>query len=164
MYHSFNGLLPLSGLVLTTLVVVLMGGCKARDTGSSSATRSTRYEDLVSLFDDWRTFQKPPVVDGADYTASTIATQRRDLAGYQSRLASIDPSGWPITQQVDYHLVRAEMNGLEFDHRVLQPWANNPAFYVTVFPSESDQPAREGPFAYGAAELWAYSVPLSPGG
>ncbi|MGH9332568.1 MAG: DUF885 family protein, partial [Vicinamibacteria bacterium] len=64
-------------------------------------------------------------------------------------------------QQVDYHVVRAEMNGLDFDHRILQPWANNPAFYVTVFPSESDQPAREGPFAYGAVELWSYTFPLS---
>ncbi len=162
-YSTFNGLVPLPGLVLMTLVVFLMGGCRARETGSSSAIGSTRYEDLVALFHEWRAFQKPPVVDGAaDYTASTLARQRRDLAGYQSRLASIDPSGWPITQQVDYHLVRAEMNGLEFDHRVLQPWANNPAFYVTVFPSESDQPAREGPFAYGAVELWAYSFPLSP--
>ena len=50
------------------------------------------------------------------------------------RLAAIDPSGWPIPQQVDYHVVRAEMNGLDFDHRVLRPWANNPAFYVTVLP------------------------------
>ena len=49
------------------------------------------------------------------------------------------------------------MHGLDFDHRVLQPWANNPAFYVTIFPSESDQPAREGPFAYGAVELWQYA-------
>jgi hypothetical protein len=52
------------------------------------------------------------------------------------------------------------MNGLDFDHRVLQPWANNPAFYVTVFTEESDQPAREGPFAWGAAELWTYEHPL----
>ncbi len=47
-----------------------------------------------------------------------------------------------IPQQVDYHLVRAEMNGLDFDHRVLEPWANNPAFDVTVFLDESDQSAR----------------------
>jgi hypothetical protein len=58
--------------------------------------------------------------------------------------------------------VRAEMNGLDFDHRVLAPWANNPAYYVTIFPSESDQPAREGPFASGAVELWSYAFPLSP--
>jgi hypothetical protein len=67
-----------------------------------------------------------------------------------------------VNQQVDWHLVRAEMNGLEFDHRVLRPWVNNPAFYVTFFPSQSDQPAREGPLAHGAVELWSYSLPLSP--
>jgi hypothetical protein len=62
---------------------------------------------------------------------------------------------------VDYHVVRAEMNGLDFDHRVLRPWANNPAFYVTVFTDQSDQPAREGPHSAGAVELWSYSFPLS---
>ncbi len=58
--------------------------------------------------------------------------------------------------------MRAELAGLDFDHRVLKPWANNPAFYVTVFTEESDQPAREGPFASGAVELWTYTFPLSP--
>src|SRR5439155_14822703 len=53
------------------------------------------------------------------------------------------------------------MNGLDFDHRVLRPWATNPAFYVTVFPDRSDQPAREGPVAYGPLELWSYSFPLT---
>jgi hypothetical protein len=54
------------------------------------------------------------------------------------------------------------MNGLDFDHRVLRPWANDPAFYVTVFTEESDQPAREGPLAYGAVELWRCAFPLDP--
>jgi hypothetical protein len=30
-----------------------------------------------------------------------------------------------------------------------------------VFPSQSDQPAREGPLAWGAVELWPYSFPLN---
>ena len=62
---------------------------------------------------------------------------------------------------MDFYVVRAELAGLDFDHRVLKPWANNPAFYVTVFDEESDQPAREGPFALGAVELWQYPTPLS---
>jgi hypothetical protein len=53
------------------------------------------------------------------------------------------------------------MNGLDFDHRVLRPWAGNPAFYVTVFTSESDQPAREGPHADAAVEVWTYTLPLT---
>ena len=44
---------------------------------------------------------------------------------------------------MDYHLLRAEMNGLDFDHRVLQPWANNPAFYVTVVADESTAASRQ---------------------
>jgi len=53
------------------------------------------------------------------------------------------------------------MNALDFDHRVLRPWANTPAFYVTVFSSQSDQPAREGPLSWGAVELWRHRFPLS---
>jgi hypothetical protein len=90
-----------------------------------------------------------------------MGAQQKELETYKKRLAAIDPSGWPIPQQVDYQIVRAEVNGLDFDHRVLRPWANNPAFYVTVFGEESDQPAREGPFALGAIELWSYKFPLS---
>src|SRR5581483_12006379 len=66
---------------------------------------------------------------------------------------------WPIPQQVDARIVAAEMNGLDFDHRVLRPWARNPDFYVTVFTDETDQPAREGPHAFGGIELFRYSLP-----
>jgi hypothetical protein len=120
------------------------------------------YDALVALFKDWREFQKPPRSGAAyDYRAATMTAQRAGLAKYQQRLKAIDPHGWPIPRQVDYHIVRAEMNGLEFDHRVLKPWANNPAFYQTVFDDESDQPAREGPHAYGAVELFRYKRPFS---
>src|SRR5438876_4576164 len=137
-------------LNLTVMAMVEPPAAKAADT------------ELVSLFRKWRSFQKPPRRGGVpDYTAAAMAMQRRALASYQHRLAALDPSGWPIAQQADYHLVRAEMNGLDFDHRVLSPWANNPAFYVTVFTSESDQPAREGPHADAAVEVWTFTFPLT---
>ena len=149
------------------LAACLLGGVilaiGAAGDSPSGPARSTRYEDLLSVFRDWRSFQKPKVVGGVpDYNAGAMAAQQRELASWRERLAAIDPSGWPIAQQVDYHVVRAEIAGLDFDHRVLKPWANNPAFYVTVFSEESDQPAREGPFAFGAVELWTYQFPLSP--
>jgi hypothetical protein len=130
------------------------------------ATLSTAqgpYDDLLTLFKDWRAFQKPKLVNGVpDYSARAMAAQHKELAAYRKRLEAIDRKGWPINQQVDWHLVRAEMNGLDFDHRVIRPWATNPAFYVTVFPSRSDQPLREGPHAEGAVEVWSYSFPLTP--
>ncbi len=155
MFQSYSGLTR-SCLLAAVVVAASCGGASSTATGS-------RHEDLVALFADWRAFQRPRVVDGVpDYTASAMSTQYRGLARFRQRLDEIDPSRWAVNRQVDWHLVRAEMNGLDFDHRVLRPWANNPAFYVTVFPSQSDQPAREGPLSYGAVELWSYRFPLTP--
>lgn len=140
-------------LAVLTLVAGSLASIAVHAAGPAPASR---YEDLVSLFAGWREFQRPKLIDGVpDYSAPAMAAQQRELASWQRKLAAIDPNGWPIPEQVDHAVVRAEMSGLEFDHRVLRPWANNPAFYVTVFPDESDQPAREGPLAYGAVELWS---------
>lgn len=152
-------------MTLPLAALLIVAGCTApADRPAADVPRSTRYEDLTALFTQWRAFQKPKVVDGLpDYTAGAMAAQAKELISYQRRLAAIDPNGWPVPQQVDYQLVRAEMSGLDFDHRVLKPWANNPAFYVTVFSDRSDQPAREGPQALGAMELWSYRFPLDAG-
>ena len=124
--------------------------------------KKSSFADLTKLFAEWREFQRPNLIDGVpDYSAPAMSAQHRELPAYQRRLAAIDTIGWPINEQVDWHVVRAEMNGLDFDHRVLRPWANNPAFYVTVFLDRSDQPAREGPHAYGAVETWKYKFPLN---
>ena len=37
-----------------------------------------------------------------------------------------------LLEQVDYHLVRAEMNGLDFRHRVTRPWFRDPGTYSDV--------------------------------
>jgi hypothetical protein len=132
---------------------------------SGSGTRPaqhTSYADLVALFHDWRAFEQPRIVDGVpDYSVAAMNAQHSALAGYQRRLATMDTAGWTTPQQVDYNIVRAEMNGLDFSHRVLRPWARNPSFYVYYFPSRSDQPAREGTVVSGAIEMWMYNFPLS---
>ena len=131
-------------------------------TAIGAQPQPARYADLETLFKEWRAFQIPKrVADVYDYRAAAMAAQRTELATYQRRLKAIDTTGWPIPAQVDYHIVRAEMNGLEFDHRVLKPWSNNPAFYATVFADESDQPAREGPHAAGMVELVWFKRPFS---
>ena len=134
----------------------------ARTIAAQQQPASASYQELLALFEQWRAFQQPKRAGGVpDYTAASMAAQHEALPDWQRRLAAIDTAGWSRAQKVDWHLVRAEMNGLDFDHRVLRPWANNPAFYVTVFAGRSDQPAREGPHAYGNLELWSYTFPLS---
>lgn len=119
--------------------------------------------DLVAVWREWRAFQRPGRVDGVpDYTPAAMARRLAGLPELRRRLAAIDTTGRPIAWRVDLELVRAEMNGLAFDHRVLRPWARNPAFYVMVFPSPTDIPAREGPHVDGIVELWEYAAPLAP--
>jgi hypothetical protein len=53
------------------------------------------------------------------------------------------------------------MNGFDFNYRVLQPWARDPAFYETVFMERSDVPGHEGPHHHALCEWWTYTLPLS---
>jgi len=88
------------------------------------------YRDLTALFEEFRAFHEPTLTDGVpDYSTEAMQRQYRELVDYQRRLAAFDITGWPVAQQVDYHLVRAEMNGLEFYHRVMKPWSTSPDFY-----------------------------------
>jgi hypothetical protein len=120
------------------------------------------YEALVTLFEDWRAFERPPMLDGApDYTAERFASRQPAFEALRSRLDAIDPSGWPVPQQVDWHLVRAEMNGYDFNRRVLKPWQRDPAFYQTVWMARSDVPAHEGPTHHALTEYWTYTQPLN---
>lgn len=119
------------------------------------------YDDLKQLFQDWRAFEQPPLLGGApDYTAATTARRYQELKDYQARLRAMDADQWPVDQQVDWHLVRAEMNGMDFYIRVLQPWVRDPAFYASVFTYQSDTPAHEGPTHHALVELWTYEFPL----
>ncbi len=117
---------------------------------------------LVDFFFQWREFAKPTMNDGVpDYTAAAMRRQHQALPQWQKRLAAVDTTGWPIKHQVDWYLIWAEMNGLDFKHRVKQPWSRDPAFYVWFYPDPSDVPEREGPNIYGCVELPAYAWPLS---
>ena len=123
---------------------------------------SDGYEALVKLFAEWRAFQPPTIRDGVpDYTPAATQEQKRRLPGLRARLDAIDTRGWPVARRIDWELVRAEMNGLDFDHRVLRPWARDPAFYSMVIDSESDTPLKEGPTMAGSIELWRYTFPLA---
>lgn len=120
------------------------------------------YQDLITLFNAWRTFERPPLRDGApDYTAETFEKRWPDFKQLQASLLAMDTSGWTIEQQVDWHIVWAEMNGYDFNQHVLQPWVRDPAFYKSLWTDRSDVPAHEGPTHHMTTELWTYTFPLS---
>jgi uncharacterized protein (DUF885 family) len=126
-----------------------------------AASEPDGYPALVKLFQQWREFEHPVMKNNVpDYSASAMAAKAAALPRWRKRLDAIDPKSWPIEQQNDYKLVKAEMNGLDFNLRVLRPWARDPAFYVNIFPSRSDIPGREGPVPYPEIELYNYHFPL----
>ena len=124
--------------------------------------RPAEYDSLIELFNDWRDFENPPLLNGApDYTAERFNKDHQTFKDLQKRLSQIQINNWPIPYQVDWHIIQAEMNGYDFNSRVLQPWVRDPAYYQTVWMEQSDVPAHEGPTNHGTLEFWTYSFPLS---
>ncbi len=111
-----------AGLFVLTLVVVGFGSdARAQDGGD--------YADLLTVFKEFREFSGENYRgDIAGYSAA-MDERFGKLKEFQGRLAAIVSGDWPVAEQIDYHLVRAEMNGLEFQLRVSRPWERDPAFY-----------------------------------
>ncbi len=129
----------------------------------SAPAASGSYRDLLTLYDEWRAVEKPALRAGVpDYTVAAVARRQAQLGRCQARLAALDPSSWTREQRIDYELVRAQMNGMEFDLRTLQPWARDPAFYQSIWTEQSDTPEHEGPTHHAIVETWQYTFPLSP--
>lgn len=130
--------------------------------GMSQQKQTNNYTSLVSFFKEWRAFEKPSLLNGApDYTAVNFNKRWAAFKSLQSRLNKMDTSSWTIEQKNDWMLVWAEMNGYDFNHRVLKPWNRDPAFYKTIFTERSDVPAHEGPTHHAVIDLWKYTFPLS---
>ncbi len=147
-------------LVLAYCLLLILIGCSAPS--SVDTSKSTTHEQLVELFKSWREFQTPKMKEGVpDYSVVAMKKQHEELKSWQQQLQNFDTTGWPINHQVDWYIVHAEMNGLDFDHRVLRPWERDPAFYKTLWLDRSDVPAHEGSTHHAIVDLWKYQFPLS---
>ncbi|MDM7955704.1 DUF885 family protein [Blastomonas sp.] len=115
------------------LALPMVAGACAIPAAAQAEAATVSHADLVALYDEFRAFVAPDMLDGLpDYSPAAMARQYEGLRAFQTRLAAIDDSRWPISQRVDYMVVLAEMRGLEFQHRVMQPWKRDPAFYSTT--------------------------------
>ena len=143
------------------LLLLILISCSTTKNENTPKNQSLKYDDLVLLFNDWRNFENPPLLDGApDYTRERFDKDQSKFLELRERLHSFDIDNWPIKEQIDWHVVRAEMNGYDFNYRVLRPWERDPAFYQTIWMYQSDVPAHEGPTNHGVLEFWMYDIPL----
>ncbi len=125
-------------------------------------TKANTYPSLVELCKELRQLERSSLPNGVpDYRSQSIAKMQQTLLLYKTRHAKMDTTGWSTEQRVDYVLLLAEMNALDYNCRILQPWMRDPAFYAIVWNEQSDTPDHEGPNSFAAIELWKYNFPLS---
>ncbi|MHB8095592.1 MAG: DUF885 family protein [Candidatus Aminicenantales bacterium] len=139
--------------IIMFLLFALPAIASAAGAKTPTADIGATHDDLIAMFRELREIEKPVMTaDGIpDYTPVGVKAQKRKLDAFQKRLTAIDTSAWPIPDKADYLLVRAEANGLEFDHRVIRPWSRDPGYYA-VF--GQFQPVR-----YGTLELRRLPIP-----
>ena len=117
---------------------------------------------LQNLFKEWRSFEIPPIENGApDYRKITFDKRFSEFLKLKSKLCNVNKSSLSTEEKVDWTLIWAEMNGYLFNYKVLRPWERDPAFYKTIWTSRSDVPAHEGPSHHNLVELWKYKFPLN---
>ncbi len=142
--------------------LLLLFGCNVTTNETYSERKTNNYQDLVDLFKDWRKFESPPLLNGApDYTQERFNNDQEKFSELRNKLNNFDINKWSISNQIDWHIVRAEMNGYDFNYRILRPWQRDPAFYQTIWMYQSDVPAHEGPTNHGVLEFWMYDIPLN---
>ncbi len=127
-----------------------------------SFSQDNNREELEVLFTDWRQFETPPLNNGApDYSVETFRNRMPEFRKLRDRLNEIDKFKLDIKSKIDWTIIWAEMNGFEFNFRVLKPWERDPAYYKSVWMNRSDVPAHEGPTHHSVVEIWQYDFPLS---
>ena len=147
--------------ILSLLLILCLLGCD-QATDQTIEYTSNSYDDLLALFNKWRDIEKATSYNGApDYRAESMKSRYMAVQALQNELTAIDTTGWSISYRVDWMVVWAEMNGFDFNYRVLKPWERDPAYYKTIWTYKSDVPAHEGPTHHSTLELWTYEFPLS---
>ena len=152
-----------TSIAILPLFLLFLMSCQPNTKDAKTENFSSNdYSDLVTLFKDWRSFETPPKLDGApDYRKVTFDERMASFKQLRTRHEAIDTSNWSIPNKVDWMVVWSEMNGFDFNYRILKPWERDPAFYKTIWTYKSDVPAHEGPTHHGTLELWTYEFPLS---
>ncbi|UCE40193.1 MAG: DUF885 family protein [Candidatus Aminicenantes bacterium] len=91
------------------------------------------YQQLIKLYQEFNKFRRPGGIDGVpDYSQSAIQGKEKGLDSFRKRLSEIPHKDWTVSRKIDYLLVKAKLNELDFQLRVTRPWARDPGTYVDI--------------------------------
>src|SRR5262245_16578155 len=98
---------------------------------SAVAAQASEYQELVTLFDEFRATKQPQPVNGlVDYSAAAVAKRQEELRQFQARFKQLQVDDWDRPKKVDYLAVRAQLDQQDFVLAIARPWARDPGFYV----------------------------------
>jgi len=107
--------------------------------GNASATTES-LDKLANDFWAWRAKYAPFTGDDVnrierpggtrDWSRASIDKQRKDLAEFEDRWKKLDPTGWPIPQQVDYRLIGSALARVRWELDINPRWKRDPNFYI----------------------------------
>jgi len=126
-----------------TLICCLASPLAAQQKAASSWDA---FAGLATDFWAWRAHYQPfsgddiPRIERPggtrDWSAASIAKQRADLDRFEKQWKAIDPTGWSVSQQVDYRLIGSAIARVHWELDITRRWERDPTFYVeqTVTP------------------------------
>ena len=92
--------------------------------------------DLTEIFFAVRDLREPRLIDGIpDYSIAAVEVQKAGLTKLRTRFDGIDPSGWSVRDQVDYLIVRSELDMLDYGLNVYRATSRSPNFYLSSISS-----------------------------
>jgi uncharacterized protein (DUF885 family) len=65
-----------------------------------------------------------------DWSRASIDKQRKDFAEFEARWKKLDPTNWPIPQQVDYRLIGSALARVRWELDINPRWKRDPNFYI----------------------------------
>jgi uncharacterized protein (DUF885 family) len=111
---------------------------------TTSAWPASQANDVLQTFAaefwEWRERYQPFNADDIpriehpagqrDWSASSVAKQRANLAQFEARWKQMNPSGWSVQQQVDYRLMGSALARVRWELDLNRRWERDPTFYT----------------------------------
>ena len=92
------------------------------------------WTSLVEIDAELGKLQRWPRVEGVELhealSPQAIADRSSQLRALRARLDGLATDDWSVAGRIDWLVVWAQMNGVEFEHRVTRPWLRDPIFYL----------------------------------
>jgi hypothetical protein len=123
-----------------TIFVLFVAFGTVRGQNSSSPSETQTLSTLANDFWTWRAQFAPFTGDDVnrierpsgtrDWSRASIDKRHHDLETFEETWKKLDPSGWPVSQQVDYRLIGSALSRIRWELDVNPRWKRDPNFYI----------------------------------